>query len=94
MSDPYTLPLAEKIDPAYTALVVIDYQNDYMAESGAFERTGSDAGMMRAIEPSLAAILAAARAAGVHVVFVKSVYSTPDNRFLSRAFLHQARRMR
>lgn len=94
MSDPYSLTLAEKIDPAHTALVVIDYQNDYMAEGGAFERTGSDVGMMQAIEPALAAIIAAARGAGVLVIFVKSVYSTPDNRFLSRAFLHQARRAR
>lgn len=94
MSDPYTLTLAEKIDPEHTALVVIDYQNDYMAQGGAFERTGSDVGMMQAIEPALVAIMAAAREAGTVVIFVKSVYSTPDNRFLSRAFLHQARRTR
>ena len=94
MSDPYTLTLAEKIDPAHTVLVIIDYQNDYMAEGGAFGRTGSDVGMMQAIEPALAAIIAAARGAGILVIFVKSVYSTPDNRFLSRAFLHQARRTR
>lgn len=94
MPDPYTLTLAEKIDPAHAALVVIDYQNDYMAAGGAFERTGSDVGMMQAIEPPLVAIIVAARGAGVPVIFVKSVYSTPDNRFLSRAFLHQARRAR
>lgn len=94
MADPYTPTLAEKIDPAHTALVVVDYQNDYMAKGGAFERTGSNVGMMQAIEPALVAIIAAARGAGILVIFVKSVYSTPDNRFLSRAFLHQARRTR
>ena len=65
-----------------------------MAEGGAFGRTGSDVGMMQTIEPALATIIAAARGAGILVIFVKSVYSTPDNRFLSRAFLHQARRTR
>lgn len=92
MTDPFTIPVEEKIDPARTALVVVDYQNDFVAEEGAFERTGTAVDGCRAIAPALRDILRAARGIAVSVIFVQSEYSTTDNRYLSRVFLHQARR--
>lgn len=86
------LTLEQKIDPAHTAVVVIDFQNDFVAEGGAFDRTGSAIGGCRAIAPALRTVLGEARAAGVPVIFVQSIYSTDDKRYLSRVFLHQARR--
>lgn len=88
-SSPYMLTLEQKIDPAHTALVVIDFQNDFVAEGGVFDRTGATIGDCRAIAPSLRTILSEARTAGVPVIFVQSIYSTDDKRYLSRVMLHQ-----
>lgn len=87
-----SLPLAEKVLPESTALVVVDYQNDFVAEGGALDKAGKTTEPLAAIHDRLTEVIALARSAGARVVFLKCEYSTPDNRFLSRVFLDQARR--
>jgi ureidoacrylate peracid hydrolase len=60
-----------ELDLARTAVVVVDMQNDFGADGGMFARAGTDvAASRRAIAPT-AAVLAAARRAGVPVVYLK-----------------------
>jgi nicotinamidase-related amidase len=63
--------LGELVDPARTALLVIDMQRDFCLPGGAFDRLGIDLGMYPAVIPRIAGLVAAARAAGVLPVFVQ-----------------------
>jgi ureidoacrylate peracid hydrolase len=59
------------IDPAMTAALVVDMQNDFVAEGGMFERAGIDISITRAaIGPTVRA-LAAIRQAGIDVIYLK-----------------------
>jgi nicotinamidase-related amidase len=55
-------------DPATTALVLVDMQNDFVHPMGAYARGGIDAPQIAAIVPRLARVLAAARRAGLLTV--------------------------
>jgi nicotinamidase-related amidase len=63
--------LAELVDPAHAALVLVDMQRDFVDSDGAFGRLGVDLSMYPAMRPRLAALLEAARAAGVVIVHVQ-----------------------
>lgn len=84
--------LNEKIDPAHVALLVIDMQNDFCAEQGFVCLGGRDVSGVLDMAKNLPSLIAAARAAGVMIVFIRSLYSTVDNRFLSDVWLEQAAR--
>lgn len=58
------------IDLARTAVVVIDMQNDFGAEGGMFHRAGIDIAPIRAVIAPTARLVAAARTAGVTVVYL------------------------
>ncbi len=65
------------VDLARTAIVVVDMQNDFGAKGGLFDRAGIDISMIqRAVEPT-AKVLAAGRAAGVRVIYLKMGFK-PD----------------
>ena len=64
--------LRELVDPAHTALLLIDMQHDFVDPDGVFGRLGVDLSMYQAIRPRLAALLAAAREHGVLVVHVQN----------------------
>jgi ureidoacrylate peracid hydrolase len=65
------------LDPAQTAVIVIDMQNDFGSVGGMFDRAGIDiSGIRRAIAPT-SDVLAAARRAGIPVVYLKMGYR-PD----------------
>ncbi len=74
------------IDPATTAVIVVDMQNDFGSKGGMFERAGIDiSGIQRAVAPTKAT-LEAARKARIHVVYLKMAYlpdlsdlGTPDS---------------
>jgi ureidoacrylate peracid hydrolase len=74
------------IDPARTAVIVVDMQNDFAAKGGMFDRAGVDiSGAQKAIAP-IAKVLAAARQAGLKVIYLKMGYrpdlsdlGTPDS---------------
>lgn len=58
----------ERIDPASTAIVLIDLQNDFLAPDGAYARGGVGSEAIAALPGRLAPVLGAARAAGVPIV--------------------------
>lgn len=89
---PAALTLAEKVTPERTAVIVVDYQNDFVAEGGALDKAGKSAQSLATIHDSIADTIELARNVGARVVFLRCEYSTPDNRFLSEVFLDQARR--
>lgn len=61
--------LAEVIDPAHTALVVHELLNDFTAPGGAFDKAGRRIDTAE-IMPAAVKTIAAARAAGVPVIYV------------------------
>ena len=65
------------VDPAKTAVIVVDMQNDFGSKGGMFDRAGIDiSGIQRAVAPT-ARVLDAARNAGIHIVYLKMAYR-PD----------------
>ena len=76
-ADPYPWPYDGGIDPARTALVNIDWQADFCGPGGYVDAMGYDLKLTRAgLEPT-AAVLAAARGAGLTVVHTREGH-TPD----------------
>lgn len=86
--------LADKVRPAHCALLLVDLQNDFCAEGGAMHREGRDLSLVREMLPALERFVGRARAAGVRCVWIKNVYNTPHNLYLSEVWLEQARRRR
>ncbi len=68
--------LGEIAEPGTTALVVIDMQNDLCSPDGAFAAQGADISAYAAIVPRIAALVQAARRAGVLVIFVQATTRT------------------
>lgn len=66
--------LEEMIQPAHTALLVIDMQNDYYHEEGYYAaKLGLDLSMIRATVGPIQRVLQAAREAGVMVLYSRHV---------------------
>jgi len=91
---PLLTTLTEKVSPPHTALIVIDMQNDFCAAGGMMDLEGADLGTVQAMAERLPGVLDAARAAGVLVVFIRNVYSTERNAYLSDVWLEQMLRRR
>jgi len=68
------LTLREKIDPATTALVVIDVQNDFCHPQGYHAKAGADMAMMPPMAAALEPLVAAARRAGTLIIWVRATY--------------------
>ncbi|MGV3479305.1 MAG: cysteine hydrolase family protein [Sphingobium sp.] len=68
---PFDYPYDGRLDPARTALLVIDMQNNYLAPDGYFARRGYDPAPLRAIVPMLARLVDATRAAGCRIVWTR-----------------------
>jgi nicotinamidase-related amidase len=64
--------LEEVLDPAHTALLVIDMQNDLLREEGAYASRGEDASLVQAVIEPVGDLIDAARAAGVLVVYTQN----------------------
>lgn len=64
-------PTPFSLSAAATALIVIDMQRDFLLPGGFGESLGNDVGQLLKVVPPLAALLAAARAAGVMVVHTR-----------------------
>src|SRR3954468_7751399 len=86
--------MRDKVNPAHCALLVIDMQNDFIADGGLISKDGRDTTEAKKLAQRLPELLAAARAAGVLVVFVRNIYTTDHNLYLSDAWLEQAVRKR
>lgn len=83
--------LEELLEPRSTALVLVDFQNDFVSDGGVVDRRseGREA-KHRGIVVNTAAVLEAARARGVAVVHVRYA-RTADHRFESAASLRWTR---
>lgn len=63
------------IDMARTAVIVVDMENDFGSKGGMFDRAGIDISMIqKAIKPT-ANVLAAARKAGIKIIYLKMGYN-------------------
>ncbi|MDT5242361.1 MAG: hypothetical protein QOD97_4559 [Mycobacterium sp.] len=72
-AEPSTFSLAA----GKTALIVIDMQRDFLLPGGFGESLGNDVGQLLKVVPSLAALIAAARDAGVMVIHTREGHQ-PD----------------
>ncbi len=70
-AEPYPWPYDDAIDPARTALLLIDWQFDFCGEGGYVDRMGYDIALTRAGLGPTARLLAAARAAGMTIVHTR-----------------------
>lgn len=77
-------PAAFALDPRATAVIVVDMQNDFAAPGGMFDRAGIDISGVQAIVPNVAAVLDAARGAGLTIVYLKMGFQ-PDLADLAEA---------
>ena len=90
-------PASISIDPAKAAVIVVDMQNDFAAKGGMFDRAGIDISGAQGVIAPTAKVLAAARQAGIRVVYLKmgfrpdlSDLGAPDsvNRVRHLQFMH------
>ncbi len=86
--------LPKKVDPKDAALLVVDVQNDFAADEGMMGQEGADLSMCQAMVPRLQQLIDDAREAGVPVIFIRNVYNTKENWYLSDVWLEQAARAR
>jgi ureidoacrylate peracid hydrolase len=67
--------IAPLIDPAKTAVLVVDVQNDYCHPQGALGRKGAPTDAAMAMIPTLQTLLDAARAFGTKVIFIQTIHT-------------------
>ena len=70
-------PLPFTMDPSQTAVIVVDMQNDFATEGGAFARAGLDIVPVQNIIAPTARVLAAAHDTGMKVIYLKMAFR-PD----------------
>lgn len=71
--------LDTQVDPAHTALLVIDVQNDFCADGGYIDKLlGRDMSQCQAVVKPISRLLRQAREAGVLVLWVRANYA-PEN---------------
>jgi nicotinamidase-related amidase len=75
----------EILQPAHTALLVIDMQNDLLSDDGAYARRGEDASLVRAVIEPVRRLVEAAHDAGVLVIYTQNT-TLPDGRSDSPAW--------
>jgi ureidoacrylate peracid hydrolase len=64
-------PEAISMDTAKTAVIVVDMQNDFGSKGGMFDRSGLDISVIQNVVGQTAKVLAAARRAGVKIIYLK-----------------------
>jgi nicotinamidase-related amidase len=68
-----------RYDPARTAVIVVDVQNDFCSPEGSHAALGNDVTDVVAMVPRLARLLDGARAAGVPVVFIQTLHDETND---------------
>jgi ureidoacrylate peracid hydrolase len=84
--------IEEKLKPEHTALIIIDYQNDFCHDDGVLGKAGYNTKPLQAIEANLIRLADAARQVGTLVVWVRNAYTTKNNLYLSPVYIEQALR--
>jgi ureidoacrylate peracid hydrolase len=67
-----------RYDPAHTALIVVDVQNDFCSPEGSLGRAGADTSAAVEMVPRLGGLIDAAHAADVPVIFIQTIHD-PTN---------------
>lgn len=70
-ADPYNWPFDGKINPANTALIVIDMQTDFCGHGGYVDTMGYDIGLTRAPIVPISNLLAAMRSKGYMIIHTR-----------------------
>ncbi len=70
--------LREKTDPAHSAVVVVDMQNDFCTGGGVLDEHGFDLSPMQSLIPRLKDFLERARKTGLKVVFIRTAKGEDD----------------
>jgi ureidoacrylate peracid hydrolase len=70
-------PEAVTLDPAKSAVIVVDMQNDFGADGGMFALAGIDISPIQGVVAPISHVLAAARRSGMTVVYLKMGFD-PD----------------
>jgi len=65
--------LAQKINPKYAAVLVVDMQNDFCHEDGIIARQGRNIAFKKVMAPKLAGFLSEARRYRIPVIFIRQV---------------------
>jgi len=92
MDVPLFTSFEEKVDPAHAAVIVVDVQNDYLAEGGFFDQIGWNLKDMQGMIPRLVDFVEIARAHNVPVIWFRNTYdpvylgSPQKERTLRRGF--------
>jgi ureidoacrylate peracid hydrolase len=73
MTETAALSLAERIDPAKTALIVVDVQNDFCHSDSPLAKA-NDMSLVQDMVPRLLQLIDAARAAGTMIVWIKVLH--------------------
>src|SRR4029079_17439668 len=72
-----TRPAPIEIDPAHSAVIVVDMQNSFVSRGGMFDLAGIDITGAGAAIAATSRLLEAARRAGVAVIYLQMSYK-PD----------------
>jgi len=62
------------INTGNTAIIVVDMENDFGSKGGMFDRAGIDISMIQQVVKPTATVLAAARQAGIKIIYLKMGY--------------------
>lgn len=75
-----------KIDPAHTALVIVDVQNDYCDSRGVFGKQGSNLSMVENMILSLTELISHARKKRVPIIYIQTIHeaSTDSSTWTNR----------
>lgn len=68
-----------RYDPAHTALVIIDVQNDFCSPDGSLAALGADTSSVAQMMPRLHRLIDAARASGIPVVYVRTFHDATND---------------
>jgi len=67
--------LKERCDPRWSALLVVDVQNDFVSSKGSAAQRGEDVSAAQAMVPKLIRLIEEARRVGLTAVYVKTTHS-------------------
>src|ERR1700760_4147850 len=70
----HLLGFDERIDPASTALIIIDVQNDFALPQGVCGLVGDDISPVAPMINRLKVLIAAARRANLLIIFMRTIY--------------------
>ncbi|MFU8945415.1 cysteine hydrolase family protein [Mycetocola zhadangensis] len=72
-----TIPF--RYDPAHTALIVVDVQNDFCSPNGSLAGVGNDVSAAVEMVPRLQLLIENARAVGMPVVFIQTIHDETND---------------